>query len=73
MREWSQLPVLILSVRDGEAEKIAALDAGADDYLTKPFGGGELLARLRVLLRRVLPVGGNSLVYFGDVEVDFAK
>lgn len=73
LRDWSQLPVLILSVRDGEAEKIAALDAGADDYLTKPFGGGELLARLRVLLRRVLPAGGNSVAHFGNVEVDFTK
>ncbi len=73
LREWSQLPVLILSVRDGEAEKIAALDAGADDYLTKPFGGGELLARLRVLLRRALPASGNSVVSFGEIEVDFAK
>ncbi|MCX6956253.1 MAG: response regulator [Verrucomicrobia bacterium] len=73
VREWSQIPVLILSVRDGEAEKIAALDAGADDYLTKPFGGGELLARLRVLLRRALPANGATVVQFGDVEVDFAK
>ena len=48
LREWSQTPILILSVRGGEADKIAALDAGADDYLTKPFGSGELLARIRV-------------------------
>ena len=73
LREWTQLPVLILSVRGDEAGKIAALDAGADDYLTKPFGGGELLARLRVLLRRVQPAGELSVVRFGDVEVDFAK
>jgi two-component system, OmpR family, KDP operon response regulator KdpE len=73
MREWSQIPVLILSVRDGEAEKIAALDAGADDYLTKPFGGGELLARMRVLLRRALPAGEVSVMRFGDIEVDFTK
>ncbi len=71
LREWSQLPVLILSVRDGEAEKIAALDAGADDYLTKPFGGGELLARLRVLLRRAQPAAELSVTQFGDIEVDF--
>ena len=73
LREWSQIPVLILSVRDGEAEKIAALDAGADDYLTKPFGGGELLARMRVLLRRTQPAGEVSVVRFGDIEVDFTK
>ena len=73
LREWSQIPVLILSVRDGEAEKIAALDAGADDYLTKPFGGGELLARLRVLLRRAQPAAELSITRFGDIEVDFTK
>jgi two-component system KDP operon response regulator KdpE len=73
LREWSQIPILILSVRDGEAEKIAALDAGADDYLTKPFGGGELLARMRVLLRRAQPAAEVSIVHFGDIEVDFTQ
>ncbi len=52
MRTWTDVPVLVLSARSGEADKIGALDAGADDYLTKPFGVGELVARLRVLLRR---------------------
>jgi two-component system KDP operon response regulator KdpE len=73
LREWSQVPVLILSVRSGEADKIAVLDAGADDYLTKPFGGGELLARVRVLLRRAQPASEVSVVHFGDVEVDFTR
>ncbi len=56
IREWSQVPILILSVRDGDNEKIAALDTGADDYVTKPFSTGELMARLRALLRK-RPVG----------------
>ena len=73
LREWSQIPVLILSVREGEADKIAALDAGADDYLTKPFSGGELLARVRVLLRRAQPAHELAVVRFGEVEVDLTK
>ena len=76
IREWTTLPVLILSVRDQETQKIAALDAGADDYLTKPFGGGELLARLRVLLRRADSVARGAaepaIASFGDTEVDFS-
>ena len=72
LRDWSQTPVLVLTVRDSEDEKIAALDAGADDYLTKPFSGRELLARLRALLRRAQPAAANAVVCFGDVEADFA-
>ncbi len=70
LREWSQVPVLILSVRGQEEDKIAALDAGADDYLTKPFGGGELLARLRVLLRRQRAIGPPDIVRLGTIEMD---
>jgi two-component system KDP operon response regulator KdpE len=72
VREWSRVPVLVLTVLAAEADKIAALDAGADDYLTKPFGGGELLARLRAILRRA-PAGDElSAVTFGDITVDLA-
>lgn len=72
-RSWSQSPVLILSARDTEADKVGALDAGADDYLSKPFGVGELLARVRALLRR--RGGGDEVarLHFGNVEVDFAR
>jgi two-component system, OmpR family, KDP operon response regulator KdpE len=72
LRGWSSLPVIVLSARMGESDKIEALDAGADDYLTKPFGVGELLARVRAALRRVHhPPGGASAVFrFGDVDVD---
>ncbi len=70
LREWSQVPVLVLTVRDSEQETIAALDLGADDYLTKPFRGRELLARLRALLRRAA-ADEDTVVRFGDVEVDF--
>src|SRR5512141_2455410 len=52
LREWTDVPIIVVSVRDGEQDKVAALDAGADDYLTKPFGTSELLARIRVALRR---------------------
>jgi two-component system KDP operon response regulator KdpE len=65
--------VLILSVRGEEADKIEALDAGADDYLSKPFGGGELLARLRAMLRRVQSPEEESAMRFGDIEIDFAR
>jgi two-component system KDP operon response regulator KdpE len=72
LREWSKVPIIILSVRDQERDKIAALDAGADDYLTKPFGAGELMARLRVALRRRSePV--QPVFRAGDLVVDFAR
>src|SRR6185295_8334575 len=72
LREWSRVPVLVLTVLAAESDKIAALDAGADDYLTKPFGGGELLARLRAILRRA-PAGSElAAVTFGDIMVDLA-
>jgi two-component system KDP operon response regulator KdpE len=74
LRGWSQVPVLILSARTTENEKIVALDAGADDFLTKPFGVGELLARVRALLRRHAKAGeGGPLVSFGDVRIDLAR
>lgn len=73
VREWSQVPILVLSVLGEEENKIAALDAGADDYLTKPFSGGELLARIRVMIRRAKPDDGVSVVTFGAVEVDLTK
>ena len=73
LREWSAVPVLVLSVRDREEDKVAALDAGADDYVTKPFSTGELLARLRVAQRHVQPGPAVSLFRSGDVEVDLAR
>ncbi|HWA85966.1 MAG TPA: response regulator [Opitutus sp.] len=73
LRTWSTTPVLVLSVFGQEGSKIAALDAGADDYLTKPFGDGELLARLRALLRRIKPAVASSTFSFGTVKVDFAR
>jgi two-component system KDP operon response regulator KdpE len=72
LREWSKVPVIILSVRDREDDKIAALDAGADDYVTKPFSPRELLARLRTAMRHVQPEGAESIVRSGDIEVDLA-
>src|SRR5471032_556809 len=70
LREWSKVPVLILSVRDTADDKNSALDAGADDYLTKPFSTRELLARLRALLRRAQPTPELAVISFGELEVD---
>ena len=74
IRGWSRVPILILSVRGAEAEKIAALDAGADDYVTKPFATGELLARLRALLRNRLDRAAEpSEIAIGGLSVNFAR
>jgi two-component system KDP operon response regulator KdpE len=73
VREWSQVPILILSVRDREEEKVAALDAGADDYLTKPFGMGELLARIRVAMRHSIKSTDEPVFEVGELKVDLAR
>jgi Response regulators consisting of a CheY-like receiver domain and a winged-helix DNA-binding domain len=72
-REWSKVPIIILSVREQEDDKIAALDAGADDYLTKPFGMGELLARIRTVLRRQSNVSSEPVFTIGGLVVDLAN
>jgi two-component system KDP operon response regulator KdpE len=71
IREWSKVPIIVLSARGREEDKVAALDAGADDYLTKPFGVGELLARLRVALRHSTQVEGEPTFVVGGLRVDF--
>jgi two-component system KDP operon response regulator KdpE len=71
LREWSRVPVLILSVRDGPEDKVAALDAGADDYVTKPFESGELLARLRAIQRRAASASEEPFFRAGSLEIDF--
>ncbi len=75
VRTWSRLPILVLSARSTDQDKINALDIGADDYLSKPFSTGELLARVRALLRRSQfnPEAENPLVRFSEVEVDFTQ
>lgn len=73
IREWSQVPVVVLSVRDREEDKIAALDNGADDYVTKPFSTGELLARLRVARRRAQPAAEMTVFRSGSLEVDLTR
>lgn len=76
LRTWTDTPIIILSARSDEAQKVAALDTGADDYLTKPFGNSELMARIRVLLRRRTPMAsesGANAFQFGDVNVDFSS
>lgn len=73
LREWSQTPIIVLSVREAEQDKIAALDAGADDYLTKPFGTGELLARMRVALRKQAAGPNEPVFQSGGLNVDFSR
>jgi len=75
LREWSSVPIIVLSVRDAERDKVAALDLGADDYLTKPFGADELLARLRVALRHAARVAGppEPVVHAGEVMIDLSR
>jgi two-component system KDP operon response regulator KdpE len=74
VRAFSDIPVIVLSVREGQHEKVAALDAGADDYVTKPFGMEELLARARAAVRRVQPEGPSPVVTrYGDLEIDLAR
>ena len=72
-REWSQTPIIILSVREQEEDKIAALDLGADDYLTKPFGMGELLARIRTVMRRSTSMASEPIFSQGDLFVDMGS
>lgn len=74
IRDWSTLPILVLSARDAEGEKVAALDAGADDYVTKPFATGELMARLRALLRnRKAAATEQAVLTAGGLSVDLAR
>ncbi len=76
LREWSVVPVIVISAREQEGDKIKALDSGADDYLTKPFGAGELLARIRVALRHSAPKSqaqGEAMFIAEDLKIDFLK
>jgi two-component system KDP operon response regulator KdpE len=73
LREWSQTPIIILSVREAEQDKIAALDAGADDYLTKPFGTGELMARMRVVMRRLANKPDEPVLQVDKLKMDLSR
>lgn len=73
LREWSQTPIIILSVREAENDKIAALDAGADDYLTKPFSTGELMARMRVAMRRLANKSDEPVLQVDDLKMDLSR
>lgn len=72
LREWSQTPIIILSVREAESDKIAALDAGADDYLTKPFSSGELMARMRVAMRRLASKSDEPVLQVDNLKMDLS-
>ncbi|WP_248923960.1 response regulator [Paenibacillus hamazuiensis] len=72
IREWSSVPVIVLTAKEREEDKIAALDSGADDYVTKPFGMGELLARIRVALRHVAKSANEPVLEFGELKIDLA-
>jgi two-component system KDP operon response regulator KdpE len=72
LRGWTNVPIIVLSVREDEADKVAALDAGADDYITKPFGMNELLARVRAALRRNAPIEEEPVVETADFRIDLA-
>jgi two-component system KDP operon response regulator KdpE len=73
LREWSQTPIIVLSVREAENDKVAALDAGADDYLTKPFGTGELMARIRVALRRASRGSDEPVFQVDKLKMDVSR
>lgn len=73
LREWTQIPIIVLSVREEETTKVAALDQGADDYLTKPFGTAELMARIRVAMRRAAQPASEPVLEVGGLRVDLAR
>jgi two-component system, OmpR family, KDP operon response regulator KdpE len=73
VRAWSEVPIIVLSVRDGQRDKVDAFEAGADDYVTKPFGMPELLARMRAVRRRTEGERGSPVVRFGELEVDLGR
>jgi two-component system KDP operon response regulator KdpE len=73
IREWSQIPIIVLTVRDQEQEKIEVLDAGADDYLIKPFSVGELMARMRAFQRRLVAVDNEPVLSWGELQIDLLR